>query len=127
MIKIQKMSETEKKLMELIWNAEDLPVTASEVQQLAGTIKDWKHTTIATFLQNLCQKGILRVVKKGNTNLYYPQITKNEYLHFETISFFQEVHNGSVQSFLSALCAQEGELALDETQIAELKDMIHRL
>lgn len=67
------------------------------------------------------------MVKKGNTNLYYPQITKNEYLHFETISFFQEVHNGSVQSFLSALCAQEGELALDETQIAELKDMIHRL
>ena len=118
------MSETEKQIMMLIWQAEELPVTASEVQQLAGDVKEWKHTTIATFLQKLCQKGVLRVVKKGNTNLYYPLVTEEEYLRFETMTFLQEVHKGSLKSFMSALCGQESERVWDEAELAKLQKMI---
>ena len=121
---LRKMSETEKQIMMLIWQAEELPVTASEVQQLAGNVKEWKHTTIATFLQKLCQKGVLRVVKKGNTNLYYPLVTKEEYLRFETMTFLQEVHKGSLKSFMSALCGQESERVWDEAELAKLQKMI---
>lgn len=77
--------------MQLVCQMES-PVTVSEVQALAGGLKEWTHTTVAVFLQKLCHKGVLRVVKKGNTNLYYPEITEDEYLHFEMISFFTEVH-----------------------------------
>lgn len=121
---LRKMSETEKQIMMLIWQAEELPVTASEVQQLAGDVKEWKHTTIATFLQKLCQKGVLRVVKKGNTNLYYPLVTEEEYLRFETMTFLQEVHKGSLKSFMSALCGQESERVWDEAELAKLQKMI---
>ena len=121
---LRKMSETEKQIMMLIWQAEELPVTASEVQQLAGDVKEWKHTTIATFLQKLCQKGVLRVVKKGNTNLYYPLVTEEEYLRFETMTFLQEVHMGSLKSFMSALCGQESERVWDEAELAKLQKMI---
>lgn len=124
--KVQKMSETEKKIMQFVWQAEP-PVTASEIQTLAGDLKEWKHTTVATFLQKLCQKNILRVVKKGNTNLYYPEMTEDEYLHFETISFLDDVHHGSLKSFMSALCNQQRALDLNEKQIAELKEMIEKL
>lgn len=124
MQEVRKMSETEKQIMMLIWQAEELPVTASEVQQLAGDVKEWKHTTIATFLQKLCQKGLLRVVKKGNTNLYYPLVTEEEYLRFETMTFLQEVHKGSLKSFMSALCGQESEQVWDEAELAELQKMI---
>lgn len=64
MIKIQKMSETEKKLMELIWNAEDLPVTASEVQQLAGSIKDGSIPQLQLFCKTFVRKEFCRVVKR---------------------------------------------------------------
>lgn len=121
---LRKMSGTEKQIMMLIWQAEELPVTASEVQQLAGDVKEWKHTTIATFLQKLCQKGVLRVVKKGNTNLYYPLVTEEEYLRFETMTFLQEVHKGSLKSFMSALCGQESERVWDEAELAKLQKMI---
>lgn len=124
MQELRKMSETEKQIMELIWQAEELPVTASEVQQLAGEMKEWKHTTVATFLQKLCQKGVLRVVKKGNTNLYYPQISQAEYLQFETLTFLQEVHKGSLKSFMSALCGKESELILEEKELSELQKML---
>lgn len=124
MQEVRKMSETEKQIMMLIWQAEELPVTASEVQQLAGDVKEWKHTTIATFLQKLYQKGLLRVVKKGNTNLYYPLVTEEEYLRFETMTFLQEVHKGSLKSFMSALCGQESEQVWDEAELAELQKMI---
>ena len=66
-----------------------LDVYKRQVQQLAGDVKEWKHTTIATFLQKLYQKGLLRVVKKGNTNLYYPLVTEEEYLRFETIDVYK--------------------------------------
>lgn len=124
MQELRKMSETEKQIMALIWQAAEWPVTASEVQQLAGEMKEWKHTTVATFLQKLCQKGVLRVVKKGNTNLYYPQISQEEYLQFETRAFLQEVHKGSLKSFMSALCGKESELILNEEELSELQKML---
>lgn len=127
MLELQKMSETEKKIMAFIWQAQEYPVTASEVQQLTGNVKEWKYTTIATFLQNLCQKGLLRVVKKGNTNLYYPQITEKDYLHFETVSFLDNVHHGSIASLVSTLCNTECNNTLSEEQISELKKMINDL
>lgn len=80
MQELRKMSETEKQIMELIWQSEELPVTASEVQQLAGAMKEWKHTTVATFLQKLCQKGVLRVVKKGNTICIFRRSLKRNLL-----------------------------------------------
>ncbi len=126
MEKLQKMSATEKKIMELVWQMEQ-PVTVSEIQQMAGDVKAWKHTTIATFLQNLCQKGVLRVVKKGNTNLYYPQVTEMDYMHFETINFLQTVHHGSLKSFMSALLGRENEWPLEQTQIDELKELLKKL
>lgn len=126
MEQLQKMSETEKKIMDLVWQAEP-PVTVSEIQQMAGDMKAWKHTTIATFLQNLCQKGVLRVVKKGNTNLYYPQITKADYMHFETITFLQTVHQGSLKSFMSALLGGTDICSLEPAQIDELKEMLKKL
>lgn len=126
MKQLQKMSETERKIMELVWQAEP-PVTVSEIQQMAGDVKAWKHTTIATFLQNLCQKGVLRVVKKGNTNLYYPQVTKADYVHFETITFLQTVHHGSLKSFMSALLGSNDVCSLEPAQIDELKEMLKKL
>lgn len=126
MKEIQKLSETEQEIMKLVWKMEP-PVTASEVQQQANTIKSWKYTTVATFMQNLCQKGILRVVKKGHTNLYYPQITEDEYLQIETKAFLERVHHGSVKSFMSALCGRESNLLLDDATIMELKEMIKKL
>ena len=79
MKQLQKMSETERKIMELVWQAAP-PGTVSEIQLMAGDVKAGKHTTIATFLQNLCQKGVLRVVKKGNTNLYFNDSQTNKNL-----------------------------------------------
>ena len=67
---------------------------------------------------------MLRVVKKGNTNLYYPLVTEEEYLRFETMTFLQEVHKGSLKSFMSALCGQESERVWDEAELAKLQKMI---
>ena len=94
------------------------------------------HFETITFLQlfqhflqlvNLCQKGVLRVVKKGNTNLYYPQVTKADYVHFETITFLQTVHHGSLKSFMSALLGSNDVCSLEPAQIDELKEMLKKL
>lgn len=124
MLQIQKMSAAEKQIMKLIWIMK-LPVTVSEV--LKKSESDWGYTTMATFMQRLCEKGMLRVEKKGNTNLYYPELTEQEYLSFETISFIENVHKGSLKSFMAALCKEESELDISKEKIEELRRIIEAL
>lgn len=122
MIQIQKMSKTEKEIMKLIWEMES-PVTVSEVSK-AATGHEWSHTTVATFLYNLSQKGLLRVVKKGNTNLFYPEVSCEDYKCFETVAFLEEVHDSSLESFVVALCKGERQLNLTEEQLDRLKKLM---
>lgn len=125
MLSLRKMSPTEREIMGLIWKMEP-PVIASEVLKKAED-HDWNYTTMATFMQKLCQKGLLRAVKKGNTNLYYPEVTEEGYKSFETHDFIKSVHGGSLQSFFSALCADVPESGLSRNQIQTLKEMLDKL
>lgn len=126
MITLQKMTRAEEKVMRIIWNAE-IPVTVSEVQKLVSSENsEWQHTTVATFMQKLCQKGILIAKKKGNTNLYYPEISKEEYLSFETISFVKDVHHGSITSFVAALCRDGSKLSLTKEDSEEIRKLIEQ-
>lgn len=125
MLSLRKMSPTEREIMELIWKMTP-PVIASEVLKKAEN-HDWNYTTMATFMQKLCQKGLLRAVKKGNTNLYYPEVTEEGYKSFETYDFMKNVHGGSLRSFFSALCADASESGLSQNQIDTLKEMLDKL
>ncbi len=95
-----KISDSEMKIMKLIWRSENA-VTASEVLQEAG--EDWKITTALTFLKRLCDKGMLEVTKDGKTNLYRPLITEEEYKRRQSEKFLNDMYSGSVKSFLAAL------------------------
>lgn len=118
MKKIQKMSESEMEVMQAIWSLGG-KATSSELQNILQ--KDWKPTTILTFLARLVEKGILIAERggKGKSNIYTALVSENEYKHFETRSFLDTVHKGSVKSFMAAL--YEGD-KIDQKDIEQLKD-----
>jgi predicted transcriptional regulator len=74
--------------------------------------------TVLTFLARLIEKGILTSVRHGRSNEYIPLITESEYKQFETRTFLNSVHDGSVKSFITAL--YEGN-DLTAEEISELK------
>jgi predicted transcriptional regulator len=111
---MQRISDTEKKIMELIWAA-GRPVTTSEIIANLPEGKKWKQNTVVTFLARLIDKGVLKATRISKANHYEPCITEQEYLNLETRQFINDVHKGSVFGFITALC-DNGELTREEIE-----------
>ena len=118
MRKLQKMSEAEREIMQLVWAAGGSVSSAELLYDLKAMDKDWKPNTVLTFLARLVEKGILTCVRHGRSNEYIPLLTESEYKHFETRSFLDAVHAGSIKSFVAALYDHDG---LTSADVAELK------
>ncbi|GIP24587.1 BlaI/MecI/CopY family transcriptional regulator [Paenibacillus sp. J22TS3] len=115
---VQKLSDTELELMEVIWGCEH-PVTSTELlQTFAGKGKEWKAQTISTFLSRLVEKGALLATRHGRTNSYAPCLSRADYKLWETQNVLNGLYQGSVKNLISAL--YDGDKLSDE-DIAELK------
>jgi BlaI family penicillinase repressor len=112
--KIQRLSDTEKKIMDLIWNT-GRPVTTREIMDNLIDAKNWKHNTTITFLSRMIEKGFLSATRIGKAHHYEACITEKEYLDFETKQFIKEVHKGSILGFVAALC-DNGDLTKEEIE-----------
>lgn len=101
----------------MIWAA-GTPVTANDIMNSPKKEKQWKITTVLTFLSRLVEKGILSSVKKGKTNFYSANISPEDYSKYEAKSILDESYNGSIKSFMKALYHGEG---ITKNDLNELK------
>ncbi len=99
------MSESEYEVMEVIWS-QNREITPGEVLDLLSTKKDWKYSTLRTFLARLTEKGLLEC-NKGRVNSYRAIISEEEYRKGETKKFMENVHKGSLKSMLASLCEND--------------------
>ncbi|MEI3597659.1 MULTISPECIES: BlaI/MecI/CopY family transcriptional regulator [unclassified Oceanobacillus] len=103
MNKVQKLSDTEMEVMEVIWECNP-PVTSNELLHLFSQKgKEWKGQTISTFLSRLVNKGALSVTKHGRTNKYTPRISFEDYKYMETKNVLDGLYQGSIKNLISAL------------------------
>jgi len=121
--KLQKISEAEMEVMRIIWDKGG-SVTSAELQsELKSAGKEWRINTILTFLARLTEKGILSSKRKGRSNQYTALVSEEEYKHYETLSFLNTVHGGSVKNFMAALF--DGD-ELGREDISELRDWLDK-
>lgn len=117
-----KISNAEGELMKLIWEHAE-PITCAELLQRLPDGRCWKTTTVLTFLSRLAEKGMVSVQKNGKTNVYSAAVTEEAYLAGESQSFLENMHGGSVKSFIAAL---HGSGKLTQGEIAELRDWLNK-
>jgi len=103
MSNIQRMSDAEKEVMQIIWAAGGSISSAWLIDELKSRNKDWKPNTVLTFLARLIEKGILIAKKHGRANEYISLISEKEYKQFETRFFLDSVYDGSIKKFIAAL------------------------
>lgn len=113
-----KISDAEMEIMELFWQYRK-PMNPKEIIELISNTKDWKYSTVKTFLLRLVEKGFL-ACQRGKINSYSPLISREEYKRRETMEFLDTVHGGSLRSMLVSLTSQD---ITDE----KLKELIHKL
>ena len=73
------MSDSEKEIMKLIWDHGGVITISELLDQIDQTGKDWKRTTVRTFISRLIDKGMLISQKEGRGALYIAQVSEANY------------------------------------------------
>jgi predicted transcriptional regulator len=100
MDKMKKLPAAEFDVMKAVWDNEP-PLTSSIIIKHLGN--SWKAPTLITLMNRLTERGFLRSEKNGKERTYFPLISREDYLKFETDSFMKIFHNNSIAGFMSAL------------------------
>lgn len=120
MKKVPQISDTEWKVMKVIW--EKSPVTANQVIDRLDGITDWSDRTIRTLLNRLIKKEAISFEKYGREYLYYPIVTEDECIREENRTFLERVYGGALNLMFTKFLEDE---ALNEDEIEELKQILN--
>lgn len=115
----RKLPDAEFEIMSEIWKSEP-PITTNLLMQKLGEKKTWKVQTLISMLNRLVKRGFLDSEKKGKERHYYPLVTKEHYLKFETEHFVQRFHENSVVSLFNTLYNDKKLKAKDIEELSAL-------
>ena len=103
-------------IMKALWKA-NKPLNSQAIGEKVAH-KNWKRTTISTFLTRLVEKGAIQSEKIGNSYYYTPLISNSDYRKAQTKNLIKNLYNGSVLDFAVSLFEDE---KLSKEDIKELK------
>lgn len=110
-----KISDSELKLMELIWKNE--PIRSGELVTLAFDSLVWKKSTVYTVIKKLSGKGFIKSEDAVITSL----CSREEVLTERSESFISKDYGGSLPMFLTAFLQKE---RITKAEAEELKKLI---
>ena len=97
-----KLPDAEMDVLLAIWSVE-APATSPKLMKVLGNDRGWKAPTLISFLNRLCEKGLVESYKNGKERCYTPVVDREEFLQRVTSRFVEQYHSGSVANFLSSL------------------------
>lgn len=116
-----KISDSEWEVMDALWAKS--PLTSAEVFAALPGGHGWHQKTVNTFLTRLVAKGVVRVTKEGNVNLYAARLRREECVAREGRGFLERVFRGAAGPMLLHF-AERADLTPDE--IAELEKLLKK-
>ena len=116
MEKMKKLPDAEFDIMKVVW-ANEPPMTTTIIMEQLGKEKEWKIQTVVSLMLRLTERGFLRSEKHGKERTYFPLVSKEDYLKFETGNFMKQFHDNSFLNFVNTLYDDK---ALTDADIDEL-------
>jgi predicted transcriptional regulator len=113
---MKKLPDAEFDIMKVVW-ANKPPVTTNIIMQQLGNERKWKAQTVISLMLRLVERGFLHTEKNGKERNYFPLMSKEDYLKFETGNFMRQFHDNSFLNFVTTLYDDE---ALTDEDIDEL-------
>jgi predicted transcriptional regulator len=109
---IKQLTKAEEQVMQILWNIDE-----GVVKDLVDNFEEPRpaYTTVATVLKVLETKGFVAKKKIGNTYLFSPSITKNDYTHFQFSNLLSNYFNGSFPK-MATFFARENKLSISELE-----------
>jgi len=116
MEKMKKLPDAEFDIMKVVW-ANEPPITTNTIMQQLGNERDWKAPTTISLMLRLVERGFLRTEKNGKERTYFPLVSKEDYLKFETGNFIKQFHNNSLLNLVTTVYEDK---AMTDEDIDEL-------
>jgi BlaI family transcriptional regulator, penicillinase repressor len=115
---IPRISESEWEVLSVLWKK--APLTAAQVfAKLAA--RDWKFSTVRTFLTRLEKKGVVESVENPDAKTYSPRLTREECVRQASQSFLDRVFEGATASLLVHFARST---RLTDRELADLKTIL---
>jgi predicted transcriptional regulator len=119
----KRISDGELDVMEALWEADD-PLTAADVFERIGAMRDWSLATVKTMLSRLVAKGAVSHSEEGRRFLYSPAIEREAYVGHESKRFVERLFGGRLSPLVARLAEEDG---LDDADIAEIEALLREL
>lgn len=111
---IKKIPDGELEIMQVLWS-KGSPMTATEICEDLNKDSGSLLATTAKLLSRLSDRGFVSYEKKGNSKVYTPTVSEDEYLSVENKSFLERVNHNSIRKFLVSL-AQVKDITEDDIE-----------
>jgi len=99
---MKKLPDAEFNIMKVVW-ANEPPITTNIIMKQLGNEREWKVQTVISLMLRLVERGFIRTEKNGKERIYFPLISKEDYLKFETGDFMERFHGNSFASLVATL------------------------
>lgn len=116
MEKMKKLPDAEFDIMKVVW-ANTPPITTNMIMEQLGKERAWKAQTIISLMLRLVERGFLHTEKQSKERTYFPLVSKEDYLKFETGNFMKQFHDNSFLNLVNTLYDDE---VLSDKEIDEL-------
>lgn len=109
---MKQLTKAEEQVMQILWELKE-----GVVKDVVNGFLDSKpaYTTVATVLKVLESKNFVQVRKVGNTNLFYPSVSKTDYTRFQLSSLLKNYFNGSFPR-MATFFANENNLSIQDLE-----------
>ncbi len=99
---IPKLPASELQIMMVLWEGHP-EMARTEIEEALAGDRHLAPTTVNSLLARLEKKGCVSVARRGKNNYYTPLISKKEYQSRESRSVLQQLFDGSLSDFVTAL------------------------
>jgi BlaI family transcriptional regulator, penicillinase repressor len=111
------LTKAEEQIMKILWE-----IGRGLIRQVVEAYDDPKpaYTTVATIMKILENKGFVDKTPVGNTNEYFPLISKQEYTSGFLKRFVGKYYSNSYKSLISSLSSNEKLTTKEIEEIIEI-------
>ncbi len=99
------LTEAEWAIMEIVWQNE--PCAAGTVQEALKKSKDWAYSTVKTTMDRMTDKGLLKITKIRNLQLFSSRISKDDARKCEFRKMLKRAFDGALTPMMQFLVEQE--------------------
>ena len=117
-----KISDSELKLLEVLWK--ESPLTVGQIIQRVKKNTQWHENTIKTLLTRLTKKQAVVRNKDGGRFFYQAQVEKDTILSQETNGFLNKFFGGKMSPFIAHFNKTN---KLSANEIKELEDILAKM